>query len=159
MAASLIHRIINLLAALTSASAVVQFIPTSQIGFLPVDRWATRGGGPNGTLIFESKWGSATAVASSAVNATAAPFPTSVGLVYGTGSSNGYARVAVNGQVITTLNTYAPATNYSNELVIPLKGLPNHPLWVLTVEATGTWQSGSKDSYIEVVGVNVYFSS
>lgn len=141
---------------LTLASAT-HFIPTSQIGFLPADRWSSRGGGPNGTLIFESKWGSATAVASSAVNATSPPFPTSLGLVYGTGSSNGYARVAVNGQVITTLNTFAPATNYTNEFVVQLKGLPNHPLWVLTVEATGMWQSGSKDSYIEVVGVNVYY--
>ena len=127
------------------------------MGFLPADRWSSRGGGPNGSLVFLSKWGSAVAVAASPVNATAPPYPASLGLLYGMGSSNGYARIAVNGQVITTINTFGPQTNYTNELILQLKGLPNHPLWVLTVEATGTWQSGSKDSYVEVVGVNVYY--
>ena len=57
----------------------------------------------------------------------------------------------------SSLNTFSPQTNYTNELRLSLKGLPNNPLWVLSVEATGKWQSGSKDSFIEVVGVNVYY--
>ena len=131
-------------------------LPATAFALAPADRWAPRAT-PNGT-VFLSKWGGASALAASPVNATATPpFATRIGLLYGVGSSNGYARVTLNGAVVAAaLNTYAPATSYDNEAVFSLKGLPNHPLWVLGVEAVGTWQSGSKDSYIEVVGVNVY---
>ena len=130
-------------------------LPASAFTLAPADRWAPRVT-PNGTG-YLSKWGSASAVAASLVNATAPPFPVALGLVYGTGSSNGYLRVSVNGAPAATVNTYAAATGYNSEFVVDLKGLPNHPLWVMAVEATGTWQAGSKDSYIEIVGVNVYF--
>ena len=130
-------------------------LPASAFSLSPPDRWAPRST-PNGTA-FLSKWGGASAVAASLVNATAPPFATALGLVYGMGASNGYLRVSVNGAVLATLNTFSSnGTSYANEAVFQLKGLPNHPLWVLAVEATGTWQSGSKDSYIEVVGLNVY---
>lgn len=133
----------------------VTHLPAAAFALSPADRWAPRATA-NGT-IFLSKWGGATAVAASLVNATAPPYPTAVGLVYGLGSSNGYARVSLNGAVVAAqLNTFAAATGTA-EAVFQLKGLPNHPLWVLTMEATGTWQSGSKDSFIEVVGVNVYY--
>lgn len=150
-------KIALLLLSLYISACHSRFVPTSSISFLPADRWSTRGGGPNGTLVYLSKWGSATAVASGAVNATEPPFPTKLGLLYGMGSSNGYARVAVNGAVIDTINTFGSTTNYTNEFNVSLSGLPNHPLWVMTIEATGTWQKGSMDSYIEIVGVNVYF--
>lgn len=132
------------------------FLPAAAFTLSPSDRWGPRETS-NGT-IYLSKWGGASAVAASLVNATAPPFPTALGLVYGTGASNGFLRVSVNGAVQSTINTFAPSTSYWNEAVFELRGLPNHPLWVLTVEATGTWQSGSMDSYIEVVGVNVYTS-
>lgn len=108
--------------------------------------------------MFLSKWGSALAIASSPVNATTPPHPTALGLVYGTGSSNGYANVSVNGVLITTLNMFTRQSNYTNEFKVELKRpLPNLPLWVIAVEATGTWQSGSMDSFIEVIGLNVYY--
>jgi Alpha galactosidase A/Alpha galactosidase C-terminal beta sandwich domain len=130
-------------------------LPASAFSLSPADRWSAKAT-VNGT-IFESKWGGASAVASSLVNATAPPYPTAIGLLFGTGSSNGYMRVSLNGAEVATLNTFSAVTSLVNEQVIQLKGLPNHPLWVLGVEATGTWQSGSKDSFIEVVGVNVYY--
>jgi len=125
---------------------------------VPADRWAPRGI-PQNQTIFLSKWGGASAIISSLVNATQPPLPTALGLLYGTGSSNGFARVSVNGQVVAAaLDTFAPQTNYSSEFVVELKRpLPNLPLWVLAVEATGEWQAGSKDSFIEIVGLNVYF--
>ena len=130
-------------------------LPASAFLLSPPDRWAPRSS-PNGT-VFLSKWGGASAVAASLVNATAPPFASALGLVYGMGSSNGYMRVSVNGAVLATLNTFSSnGTSYASEAVFQLKGLPNHPLWVVTVEATGTWQSGSKDSFIEIVGLNVY---
>jgi len=130
-------------------------LPASAFALSPLDRWAPRSSA-NGT-VFLSKWGGASAVVASPVNATAPPFASALGLLYGTGSSNGYLRVSVNGAVLATLDTFsANGTSYANEAVFELKGLPNHPLWVLAVEATGTWQSGSKDSFIEVVGLNVY---
>ena len=105
-----------------------------------------------------NKWGSGTAIAASLVNATAPPHPTQIGFLYATGSSNGYCRVSLNGQIMEpALNTFSQQTNYTNELRLSLKGLPNNPLWVLSVEATGKWQSGSKDSFIEVVLVHVYY--
>lgn len=132
------------------------FIPATAFALSPADRWAPRDT-PNGT-VFLSKWGGASAVVSSPVNATAPPAaPTAVGLVYGTGASNGFLRVTLNGAVQATLDTCAQETGYWTEAVFELKGLPNHPLWVLGVEATGTWAPGSKDSYVEVVGANVYF--
>ena len=130
-------------------------LPASAFALAPADRWAPRGSGAG--AMFLSKWGGATAVAASPVNATAPPFPKALGLLYGTGSSNGFLRVSLNGAVLATLNTFNATTGVS-EAVFPLAGLPNHPLWVLSVEATGTWQSGSKDSYVEVAGVNVYYS-
>ena len=133
----------------------VTHLPATAFSLSPVDRWSPRGTS-NGT-VFLSKWGGASAIASSLVNATLGPFPTALGLLYGTGSSNGFLRVSVNGAVQATINTFDMNTSYWNEAIFSLKGLPNHPLWVLAVEATGTWQSGSKDSYIEIVGVNVYY--
>ncbi len=134
-------------------------LPATAFSVVPTDRWSSRNvSSVPGGFVYLNKWGSGTAIASSLVNATAPPHPTSIGLVYATGSSNGYCRVALNGQILEpNLNTFSQQTNYTNELRLPLKGLPNLPLWVLSVEATGKWQSGSKDSYIVVVGVNVYF--
>lgn len=137
-----------------SAPAVVAAqLPATAFALSPADRWAPRNSA--GGVMFLSKWGGATAVAASLVNATAPPYPTAIGLVYGVGSSNGFLRVTLNGAVVATINAFAPQSN-TTEAVFQLKGLPNHPLWVLAVEATGTWQAGSKDSYIEVAGVNVY---
>ena len=139
----------------SAPSTNVTHFPASIFSLSPADRWAPRGT-PNGT-IYLSKWGGATAVAASLVNATTPPYPKALGLLYGTGSSNGYARVTLNGAVVAQqLNTYATSTGTA-EAVFQLKGLPNHPLWVLGMEAIGTWQSGSKDSFIEVAGVNVYY--
>ena len=129
-------------------------LPASAFALAPADRWAPRGSGAG--AVFLSKWGSATAVVSSVVNATAPPFPKALGLLYGTGSSNGYLRVSVNGAVLATLDTFNTTTGVSEE-VFQLAGLPNHPLWVISVEATGTWPAGSKDSYVEVAGLNVYY--
>ena len=91
------------------------------------------------------------------MNATARPGPRALGVVYGTGSSNGHARVTVNGRVmIDLLDCFSPVRNMSNEVVLSLAGLPNLPLWTLRFEAIGTWTSGSKDSFVQLVGVNVY---
>ena len=135
------------------------FFPATAFTVVPTDRWSARNvSSVPGGLVYLNKWGSGTAIAASLVNATAPPHPTQIGLLYATGSSNGYCRVSLNGQIMEdALNTFSPQTNYTNEFLMSLKGLPNNPLWVLSVEATGKWQSGSKDSYIEVVGVNVYY--
>lgn len=149
------HFIAALLPFLLSCSAAPVFLPASTFSFLPADRWSSHAT-PNGT-VFESKWGSATALASSAVNATAAPHPTALGLVYLSGSSDGHLRVTVNGQVITELDTFSAAPG-THEFLVPLRRpLPNLPLWVLSAEATGVWTSGSKDSYVQIAGVNVYY--
>ena len=50
--------------------------------------------------------------------------------------------------MLATLDTFNATTGVREE-VFQLAGLPNHPLWVLAVEATGTWVAGSKDSYVE----------
>ncbi len=155
-----LHSMLSLLllaSVLSASSTSVVPLPSTAFTYSPLDRWSTRSISRNAST-FLSKWGSSTAVAASLVNATSPPFPTAVGLLYGMGSSNGFMRVSLNGQVVVpALNTFGAVTNYTNELVLPLKKLPNLPLWVLAVEATGTWESGSKDSYIEVVGVNVYY--
>lgn len=147
------------LAALASLRSVVEAasnvtrLPASAFALAPVDRWSPRA--IPGETIFLSKWGGATAIASSPVNETSAPI--AIGFLYGVGSSNGYARVSVNGQIITELDTYGSTMNYTSELLVELKRpLPNLPLWVVVVEATGRWQAGSKDSFIEIVGLNLY---
>jgi hypothetical protein len=132
----------------------VTFLPAAAFALAPADRWAPRST-PNGTVVL-SKWGGASAIVASPVNATAPPFATRLGLLYGTGASNGFLTVTVNGAPQPPINTFAESTSYANEAVFELKGLPNHPLWVLGVQATGTWQAGSKDSFVEIVGVNVY---
>jgi hypothetical protein len=139
----------------------VTYVPDSSPlwTFWPADRWTERthsgSRNPNGTE-HESKWGSASALIASPVNATR-PAPRALGVVYGTGSSNGHARVTINGRVmVDNLDTFSPTTNLSNEVVFPLAGLPNLPLWVLHFEAIGNWTKGSKDSYVEVVGLNIY---
>lgn len=132
-------------------------LPASSFSLSPADRWGPRTINGNAT-IFLSKWGGASAVIASLVNATEPPTPRAVGLLYGTGSSNGFARVSVNGAIVADLDTFSPTTNYTNELYVPLeRPLPNLPLWVVAVEATGLWTNGSKDSYIEIVGLNVYY--
>lgn len=144
----------------------VTFIPdTSPLwAFTPLDRWAlVHAAGARAGTLHETKWGGATATLASPVNATLpSDAPTALGLLFGCGSSNGYARVTVNGQVVAeALNTFTPGpANYSHELRVPLNRsfFPNLPLWVLSFEATGRWQSGSKDSYVELQGVNVYFA-
>lgn len=136
------------------------FLSTANFSFAPTDRWSPRkiAGGATAQL---TKWGSALAVVSSAVTALAPPFPKRLGLVYGTGSSNGFLRVTVNGVVLGVVDTYNETTAYTSEYVVELapnvNKLPNQPLWVLVAEATGAWRSGSKDSYVEIVGLNVYY--
>ena len=136
------------------------FLSTTNFTFAPADRWSPRkiAGGATAQL---SKWGSALAVVSSAVTALAPPFPKRLGLVYGTGSSNGFLRVTVNGVVLGVVDTYNETTAYTSEYIVELapnvNKLPNQPLWVLVAEATGAWRSGSKDSYVEIVGLNVYY--
>lgn len=138
------------------AASASRFIPASAFLLAPLDRWSPRSF-VNGTA-FLTKWGSSTAVIASPVNATAPPHPTALGLVYGMCASCGYARVSVNGAIVTELDTFNTSTTYDNELVIELKRpIISLPLWVLAFEATGTWRPGSKDSYVEVVGLNVYY--
>ena len=152
------------LLACSLAAAPPTFIPDTspQWSFAPLDRWAlVHAAGARAGTLHETKWGGATATLASPVNATApSDAPSALGLLFGAGSSNGFARVTVNGQLVeAALNTFAPgAANYSRELRIPLNRsfFPNLPLWVLSFEATGRWQAGSKDSYIELQGVNVY---
>jgi hypothetical protein len=150
-----------LFGALAAAAAPASaFLPSSAFTFAPADRWAPRpiAGGAVAQL---SKWGSAAAVVASAVNATVAPTARRLGLVYGTGSSNGFLRVTVNGVVLGEVDTFNATTAYTSEYVVELfpnaNHLPNMPLWVLVAEATGTWRKGSKDSFVEIVGLNVYY--
>jgi hypothetical protein len=144
-----------------ASAAAPLFLPSSAFTFAPADRWSPRAIA-GGAVVQLSKWGSAAAIIASAVNATAPPTARRLGLVYGVGSSNGFLRVTVNGVVVNeSIDTYNATTAYSSEYVVELSPnvnhLPNSPLWVLIAEATGRWRAGSKDSYVEVVGLNVYF--
>jgi len=146
-----------LAAAACASAAAPTFLNVSSFTFAPPDRWAPRSFSGGTSLL--SKWGSATAIVASPVGAVAPPHATALGLVYGTGSSNGHVRVSVNGALIAEVDTFSrAAANYSNEFIVNLtRPIISLPLWVLSAEATGRWTAGSKDSFIEIVGVNVYY--
>ena len=132
---AVVLRLVGCAAPPAPAPGSVAWLPAAAFSLAPGDRWAPRGTA-NGTVVL-SKWGGASAVVACPVNATTPPFATRLGLVYGVGSSNGFMRVSVNGAVQATINTFAASTSYWNEAVFELKGLPNHPLWVLAVEGRG----------------------